>query len=246
MKRAIVTGASRGIGLAIANRLSREGYEVLRISRDPAENQGTDQIYADLGSEEGLEIIKRLMVKNGWWGPIDVLVNNAGIAKAALLMDTTLDDHMLMMSVNYLGAVAMTQLVVPLMKLNKSGSIINVTSISGLTGFSTMSAYCASKFALTGFGLVAAKELAKFNIRVNNVCPGPTETDMWKELDEQYRKINGWETDEQSEQAYMSKLLIKRFGHPNDVADAVEYLVSDRASYITGTNFKVCGGNLVG
>lgn len=246
MRRAIVTGASRGIGLAIAQRLSRSGYEVLGISREMKTPQDFYSIQADLGTPAGLEIVERILHKTGWDGPLDVLVNNAGIAKAALLEDTTFEDHMLMMSVNYLGAVAMTKMALPGLKANKGGSIINVTSISGLTGFSTMSAYCASKFALTGFGLVAAKELAKFNIRVNNVCPGPTQTDMWDELDAQYRKINGWESDQQSEQAYLSKLLIKRMGHPSDVADAVEYLVSDRASYITGTNFKVCGGNLIG
>jgi len=95
--------------------------------------------------------------------------------------------------------------------------------------------------------LVAAKELAKFNIRVNNVAPGPTQTDMWTQLDKEYRKINGWETDTESEQAYLSKLLIKRMGHVEDVAAAVEFLVDDnRANYITGTNFKVCGGSLLG
>ncbi len=249
MKRAIITGGSRGIGLAISRRLHREGFEIMSISRDGFKDEIGPQslhIRADLGTDSGIEIVQRMMLKHGWDAPVQVLVNNAGIAKAALLENTSLADHMEMISVNYIGAVAMTKIALPLLKANKGGSIINIASISGLTGFSTMSAYCASKFALVGFGLVAAKELAKHNIRVNNVCPGPTQTDMWDELDAQYRKINGWETDTESEQAYLSKLLIKRMGHPDDVADAVEYLVSDRASYITGTNFKVCGGNLIG
>lgn len=253
-KRAIITGGNRGIGLAIARRLHHIGYEVLSVSREgftsPKNEIGPNSVHirADIGSHAGREIVKRMLRRAGWdKQPVDTLVNNAGIAKAALLENTPLSDHAEMMAVNYMGAVFMTQIALPMLKLNGGGSIVNVTSISGLTGFSTMSAYCASKFALTGFALVAAKELAKHRIRVNNVCPGPTQTEMWAELDKQYRKINGWETDEQSEHAYLSKLLIKRMGHPEDVAAVVEFLVdNNKSQYITGTNMKVCGGNLIG
>ncbi len=242
---AVITGASQGIGLAIARRFVRNGYRVISVAREPATDNNTWHVHigADLAHAQDLKQVASSLKK---LDQIAVLVNCAGIAKAVRIEDTAWSDAKQMMDVNYFGALFMIQQCIPLLKKNGGGSIVNITSISGLTGFSTMGAYCASKFALTGLAMTAAKELAKYKIRVNNVCPGPTQTQMWDQLDKEYRQINGWKDETESEHAYMSKLLIKRMGHPDDTADAVEFLVSDRASYITGTNMKVCGGNMIG
>lgn len=241
---AVITGASKGIGRAIAQRFSRGGYKIVNISFDE-QNEADDWTFikADLASPDSLDLLSRLLPK---YKKIDCLINNAGIAKAARIEDAGWDDARRMMDVNFFGTFFMIQQCIPLLRENAGGVILNVTSISGVMGFTTMGAYCASKFAVSGLSLTAAKELAKWNIRVNCICPGPTDTDMWTKLDVDYKKINGWETETESEQAYMNKLLIKRLGHPNDVADAAEFLASDKASYITGINFKVCGGNSIG
>ncbi|HEY4714466.1 MAG TPA: SDR family oxidoreductase [Aquirhabdus sp.] len=249
MKRAIVTGASRGIGQAIARRLHMNKYEVLCISKEnrtPDSLSGSHYLKVDLGNGEYAQAKIKSYLSGMGWGKLDVLVNNAGIARAKAIEKTTVGDFRDMFEVNCIGYFAALKAALPALKTNGGGSVINILSISALTGFSTMSAYCASKFAAQGMALVAAKELAKYNIRVNNVCPGPTQTDMWTQLDKEYKQINGWKTDTESEQAYMSRLLIKRMGHVDDVAAMVEFLVSEQASYITGANFKVCGGNLIG
>ncbi|MEE8114046.1 MAG: SDR family oxidoreductase [Nitrososphaerales archaeon] len=250
MKRVIVTGGSRGIGRAIAEKLYRSNqWEVLttgaKSETGPTPlhvNTPIDLDYGDLGRGR----FKGFLDSHGWLGkPIHALVLNAGAAIAKPFVEHTLDDFRNMFEVNTIFPWWCVKTLVTELEMGKA-SVIGISSISGLTGFSTMAGYCASKFGLNAVMQVGAKELSKKGIRFNNVCPGPTQTDMWNNLDKQYRKINGWESDEQSEQAYMSKLLIKRMGHVNDIADAVEFLVSDKAQYITGTNMKVCGGNLIG
>lgn len=242
-KFAIVTGASKGIGRAIARRFHNLNYNVMNLSIDdqPAEDPWFF-LKADLSDKRDLDTISRWLHTK----PLDALINNAGIAKAARIEDTKWDNAKKMMDVNYFGTLFMIQNCIEPLKRNGGGSIINITSISGVMGFSTMGAYCASKFAVSGLSITAAKELARYNIRVNCICPGPTETDMWEKLDVDYKKINGWETEEQSEQAYMSKLLLKRLGTPEDIAAAAVFLASEGASYITGINLKVCGGNSLG
>lgn len=247
-KRAIITGANRGIGLAIAWRLWKAGYDLLLIDYEEPTNNLPNHWFGkvDLAQPDAEAQVKKI-IKGLGWKAIDSLVNNAGVAKAVRVEDLSMYDAKWMMEVNYFGALKMVKACLPLLKANGGASITNITSISGLTGFTTMGAYCASKFALNGLAMVMAKELAKYQIRVNNVCPGPTNTDMWTSLDKEYKAINGWESEEESEQAYMSKLLIKRLGTPEDVASAVEFLVDEnRANYITGINLKVCGGNQIG
>lgn len=248
IKRALVTGGNRGIGLAITKRLMTNGYEVMSVSKqrlDLDNPSGHFNLQADLGTMDGLDSVRHYL-KKVEWETLDVLVNNAGIAKALKIEDTSYFDAQELMAVNYLAPMELMKTCLPLLKANGGGSIINITSISGLTGFSTMSAYCASKHALAGFSMTASKEFAKHNVRVNIVAPGPCSTGMWNSLNEAYKKINGWKDDAESEQAYLSKLLIKRLATPEDVASAVEYLVDDsKSSYTTGMTLTVCGGGIL-
>ena len=161
-------------------------------------------------------------------------------------MKLTAVDFATMFRVNVLGAFLMSQKFVKRCKKGDdksvSSRIINISSVSGLKGFSGHAHYCASKFALNGMMQVMAKELSKKGISVNNICPGPTKTDMWNQLDKEYR-VAGFMPEEANEDDYFSKLLIKRMGQPEDIAKAVEYLI--HSDYSTGTNLIVSGGNIM-
>lgn len=234
-KHVIVTGSNGGIGRSICKTLHENQYIVWPFKGDVSNKENWENLLCDIQPD------------------IWAVINCAGIAEAKPIFEVSETKFIEMMRVNCLSILHSIQVIgkrmseyVPIKKLpitTVTGHIINITSISSLTGFSTHAHYCASKFAANGLMQVAAKELAQYGILVNNVCPGPTQTKMWEKLDKEYSQINGVDIGEMN---YMSKQLIKRIGKPEDTANVVKWLISNDNEYMTGTNVKVCGGNILG
>lgn len=239
---AIVSGAARGQGEAEARLLAREGARVLL--GDVLDDEGA-LVAKDLGESA---LYRRLDVtsEDDWnaaisdverhWGRIDILINNAGIAKFAPLAMTSLDDYMAVISVNQVGVFLGMRTVVPLMSRTGGGSIINTSSVDGMTGMIGVTAYVASKFAVRGMTKTAALELGPLGIRVNSIHPGGVETPMLHP--------EGMEDVDLS--VVFGNVPLQRIGTVGEVAELALFLASDRSSYCTGSEFVVDGGLLAG
>ena len=238
-KVAIVTGASRGIGEAIAKQLSSCGAKIILIARNSDQlvavketiisNGGiAESIAGDVSNLNSIsEIVTNTIDK---WGRIDILVNNAGIARDNIIMRMKENDWDSVMNINLKGCFNGIKSVARPMIKNKAGRIINITSVIGQIGNAGQSNYAASKAGIMGLTKSMAKELGSRNITVNAVAPGYITTDMTNELN-----------DEVKEQL-KSSIPLGRLGTPDDVANLVCFLASDEAGYITGQTFNVDGG----
>ena len=235
-KVALVTGASRGIGKAIAQSLSREGYLVAihyRSQESAAQElaqtvPGSKIFQADLGSEEScIQLAKN--VKEAF-GRIDVLVNNAGMSIDQLITFAKPSDFDQILNVNLKSVFNLTKAVSRFMIKQKSGSIVNLTSVVGHTGNGGQSMYAASKGAINAFTKSVAVDLAGFGIRANCVAPGFIKTDMTDALSDEVKN------------AVAAKIPLKRLGLPEEVANCVAFLASPESSYVTGSTLHVNGG----
>jgi len=240
-KIALVTGSSRGIGRAIALEFAREGANVVVNSSktetegkkvvEEIKNIGSDAIYikCDISKEEQVkEMINKTLEK---FGKIDILVNNAGIVYDVPLFQKTLDQWKETFGVNLFGVFLCSKNVSEHMKKNNSGNIINISSNNGIGVTSPESAdYDATKAGIIGFTKSLAEELAPYNIRVNAIAPGWIDTEMNKDLPEDFI------------QEEKNKTFMKRFGKPEEIAKVALFLASDEASFVTGSNFVVDGG----
>jgi len=230
----LVTGCSRGIGLAIAKKLIDEGYFVVGTSRskiDLANLLGSDNCLhqaVDISNEDDISLMIESLIKQEIH--IHCLVNNAGITKDQLFMRMNSDDWNSVINTNLNGVFYLTKSLIKSMVKSKYGRIINISSVAGLMGNAGQVNYASSKAALSGFTKSLAKELASRNITVNNVCPGFIESDMTKEL-----------SDAQLENA-LQQIPLQRFGTAEEVASLVAYLLSDAANYITGQELSIDGG----
>ena len=233
-KNVLVTGCSRGIGLAIAKKLIDEGYFVVGTSRskiDLANLLGSDNCLhqaVDISNEDDISLMIESLTKQEIH--IHCLVNNAGITKDQLFMRMNSDDWNSVINTNLNGVFYLTKSLIKSMVKSKYGRIINISSVAGLMGNAGQVNYASSKAALSGFTKSLAKELASRNITVNNVCPGFIESDMAKEL-----------SDAQLENA-LQQIPLQRFGTAEEVASLVAYLLSDAANYITGQELSIDGG----
>ena len=233
-KNVLVTGCSRGIGLAIAKKLIDEGYFVVGTSRskiDLANLLGSDNCLhqaVDISNEDDISLMIESLTKQEI--QIHCLVNNAGITKDQLFMRMNSDDWNSVINTNLNGVFYLTKSLIKSMVKSKYGRIINISSVAGLMGNAGQVNYASSKAALSGFTKSLAKELASRNITVNNVCPGFIESDMTKEL-----------SDAQLEDA-LQQIPLQRFGTAKEVASLVAYLLSDAANYITGQELSIDGG----
>jgi 3-oxoacyl-[acyl-carrier protein] reductase len=239
-KCALVTGASRGIGRAIAVKLASEGAKVaLNYAGNAAAAEEVKKeieaaggqaitVQADVSDPASVEAMIQTVVDA--FGQIDILVNNAGITRDGLLLRMKDEDFDAAINTNLKGIFYTTKLVSKLMMKKRFGRIVNMASVVGLTGNAGQTNYAAAKAGVIGFSKSAAKELAARGITVNMVAPGFIETDMTAVIPEK------------AKEAMMGGIPLGRAGKPEDVANAVLFLVSDQAAYITGQVLKVDGG----
>ncbi|WP_405164102.1 SDR family oxidoreductase [Nocardia sp. NBC_01499] len=237
-KTALVTGGTSGIGLAAARLLARAGAEVIITGRDvqrgksaedAAQEDGTVRfIPADLADLDSVTELSRQS------GPVDILVNNAGTFPTALTVDQGLRDYERIFDTNVRGAYFLVAALVPHMLERGEGAIVNVSSLAAFKGFPSTSVYSASKAALDALTRTWAVEFAEGGVRVNGVAPGPTRTEG---------VLAEWGPD--GNEGMTEGLAIKRTAKGSEIAEAIYFLASPRASYITGTTIHVDAGGAV-
>ncbi len=239
-KTAVITGAARGIGKAIALRFASEGANI--AFTDLAYDENVKSLENELSAigikakgyasnaanfSDTAEVVNKITQE---FGRIDILVNNAGITRDTLLMRMTEEQWDLVINVNLKSVFNFTKAVQSIMLKQKSGSIINMSSVVGVSGNIGQSNYSASKAGIIGFTKSVAKELGSRNIRSNAIAPGFIITDMTNQLTEEQRE------------AWIKNIPLRRGGTPEDVANVCVFLGSDLSSYVSGQVIQVCGG----
>lgn len=239
-KVAFVTGASRGIGRAIALRLAFDGAKVAlnfasnsskaESVRNEIEAAGGEAmlVQGDVSNFETVNALVKQVVDA--WGRLDILINNAGITRDNLLLKMSEDDFDRVIATNLKGVFNCTKAVTRLMMKQRSGRIVNMSSVVALKGNISQANYAAAKAGIIGFTKTAARELASRGVTVNAVAPGLINTDMTAALSEKVKEV------------MLQEIPAGRMGTPEDVANAVAFLVSDQAAYITGQVLSVDGG----
>ena len=242
VKTALVTGASRGIGAAIAKKLAARGFMVIinyghsSAAAEEVKNQieieqaGGQAVLMQGDVSSGDDVDRMFKDIKKTWGRLDVLVNNAGINRDTLLVRMKEDQWDAVLSTDLKSVFFTTKAAASLMMRQRSGSIINIASVVGITGNAGQANYAAAKAGVIGFTKSAAKELAARGIRVNAIAPGFIETDMTDAIPEKIRE------------GMLETIPLRRGGKAEDVANAVAFLASDDAGYITGQVLKVDGG----
>lgn len=239
-KIALVTGASRGIGRAVALKLSDVGAKVAinfagnlekaEEVKAEIESRGGEAVLAQ-GKIDNFEVANDIVKKIvETWGTVDILINNAGITRDNLLLKMSEADFDDVIATNLKGVFNCTKAVTRIMIKNRSGKIVNMSSVVALIGNAGQANYAAAKAGIIGFTKSVAKELAPRGITVNAIAPGFIDTDMTAKLPEKIRE----ET--------LNKIPLGKFGNPEDVANLAAFLVSEQASYITGQIINVDGG----
>ena len=240
VKTALVTGASRGIGAAIAKKLAARGFMVIinyghsSAAAEEVKNQieqaGGQAVLMQGDVSSGDDVDRMFKDIKKTWGRLDVLVTNAGINRDTLLVRMKEDQWDAVLSTDLKSVFFTTKAAASLMMRQRSGSIINIASVVGITGNAGQANYAAAKAGVIGFTKSAAKELAARGIRVNAIAPGFIETDMTDAIPEKIRE------------GMLETIPLRRGGKAEDVANAVAFLASDDAGYITGQVLKVDGG----
>jgi len=233
---AVVTGAARGIGYSISEKLVRSGWSVagcdileddLMVASSELGNAFSPWVLDVTNEDAVLDVTGRIEKESG---PVFGLVNNAGITRDGLIMRMKKSDWDIVLNVNLTGAFLMCRALSRGMLRQKAGSIVNISSVVALLGASGQANYASTKAGLIGLTRALSREYAARNIRVNAVAPGFIETEMTRELSEEVRKD------------YADRVPMRRMGQPENIADAVHFLLDDVSSYITGVVLPVDGG----
>jgi 3-oxoacyl-[acyl-carrier protein] reductase len=244
-KNILITGASQGIGLSIVNKFAELGANIILVSRSQDQlNEISDSLKGRYKSQEFIPIacdlsvienIQNLFIelKNLNIVTLDVLVNNAGIMIDSTLQQQKIDDLILMFNTNIISTILLSKASLRLFIRNRKGNIINVSSIIGENGAAGQSVYSATKAAVIGFTKSLSKELAPLKINVNLVTPGFIDTKMTEKYTQDSRDT------------ILANIGLRRFGSADDVSEAVVFLASEKASYITGHNLQVNGGMII-
>jgi 3-oxoacyl-[acyl-carrier protein] reductase len=238
-KVALVTGAGRGIGRAIAVMLAKEGADIVVNDMDSDSAEQTAQMIHSIGAKtllSGANIVERSEVQmmfdsiKNQFNRLDILVNNAGITRDNLLIKMTEEEWDQVMAVNLKGVFNCTQLAAKMMTEQNAGKIVNVSSASGQMGNIGQVNYATSKAGIIGMTKTLAKELARFNINVNAIAPGFIDTPMTSQVPDKVKN------------RIKASIPLNRFGQPEDVAKAVKFLASQESDYITGQVIACNGG----
>lgn len=239
-KKAIITGGSRGIGAAIVETLTREGFEVVfsyLSNKESAENlvkkitdQGGRAAAFQLDTSNYESAISFVNQAKEFLTEVDVLINNAGITKDKSLFIMQKEEWDSVINTNLTGYFNVTRQLIGYFFKNKRGCIINIASVSGLVGIAGQTNYCASKSGIIGFSRALAKEAAKLGIPVNCIAPGYIDTEMTRQIPEKHLE------------EITNMIPMRRFGKAQEIADLVSFLCSEKARYITGQVFAIDGG----
>lgn len=238
-KVVIVTGAGRGIGRGIVDKLAAEGAKVVvsdvdeESTRESAEAIGGGAIglRADVTSKESVESMVGEVVDR--FGRVDVLVNNAGWDKVEPFLKSDESDWDKVIAINLYGTLHCCKAVLPVMVEQEYGKVVNIGSDAGRVGSSGEAVYSAAKGGVVAFSKTLAREMARYKINVNSVCPGPADTPLFAEIGEENPKLKD---------ALQKAIPFRRLALPQDLANAVAFLASDEAEYITGQTLSVSGG----
>lgn len=245
-KVVIVTGAAGGIGKEVVQKLASEGAKITLVDLN---EEALKEVVEQLGLGEralviGADVSKESDVKNyveqtiSKFGRIDGFVNNAGVeGPAKPIEEITEEDFDFVYGINVKGAFFGLKYVLPIMKKQQSGAIVNTASVAGLIGSPNMVLYNSSKHALMGINKVAAIEAASFNVRVNTVNPGVINTRMMRSIEENVAPGSA----EAARAAYNEAVPMKRYGEPSEVANLIAFLLSDEASYISSSSYTIDG-----
>jgi 3-oxoacyl-[acyl-carrier protein] reductase len=240
MSVALVTGGSRGIGRVIAENLAKSGIDVAicysgnenaaQETIELCKRHGVQSMYIKADVSNADEVAELFNQIKELLGPVEILVNNAGITRDGLLLRMSEADYDAVLDTNLKGTFLCTKAAIKDMMKARNGRIINITSIVGVQGNAGQANYSASKAGVIGFTKSVAREYGSKGITVNAVAPGFIQTAMTDQLPENVKE------------SYLKQIPLARFGTPEDVADVVDFLASDKASYITGQVIEVTGG----
>ena len=243
-KTAIVTGGAQGIGKAISVRLARDGANIgiLDIKKDVAQNAAEEIALLDVkamaiecDTTDYGQVKEAVRAVHQAYGSIDILINNTGIDRSMVFVDTDEALWELIINVNYKSFLIASHICIPIMMEQKSGNIVSLGSDAGRIGNPGEVLYCGTKGAIMSSSKALAKELARFGIRVNAVSPGPVQTDLWDSLHE-------GEKGKKVTEAVTRAIPLRRLGTPEDVADVVAFFVRDDSRYLTGQVLSIDGG----
>lgn len=247
---AIITGAAQGIGRSITLRIAQQFdcLVLLDLQMDKLENlraeldeQGCQVVCIQQDVQDIAGLQEQITTTGRRFGRIDVLINCAGIWQTKDLFDITESDWDRMLSVNLKSAFFATQAAAPFMRQQRSGNIINIASTAGRGGRVIAPHYAITKGALISLTQSTALTLGPYQVRVNAVCPGIMRTDMWAHIDASVAEQKGIEQGQYLKQT-LEKVPLGRQGEPDEIANVVEFLLSDKASYISGQAINICGG----